>query len=365
MQEARSDFCNKKIVTIEDTVYLLQGFGPQIELFSECQYLLKVCGNTRSESAQSRHANKNVFSYTLKTGKRKFMILIIYIDPKKFNNLTPSYQIYVFEVLAGNIERAFNKSEEKREGDRHYKNKNNSTNILFFVAYRDLEAKSDSLAVYKDASNSDPIIVNFVYFGNWLTTSVNYRRQDMLLFLFFIYAIILEFVEKINSHESSGRRVVALQILDKSSISIVTKHEACAYCNYFFPTSRLVSSNNNIVPLPRKLPIYVGRSSLKKVKHNNIRWQESKVISRNDGPHSYKTVGTFYHLYIPSAQGALLLKVFEKYTQKLQKFISMDKEPSLGIQLMTAAEISKASFFRKLSRWANTITPLILHRYGP
>lgn len=68
----------------------------------------------------------------------------------------------------------------------------------------------------------------------------DYRNQDISLFSYYIYALILSYVERINN--DSLKNKVYLEANNNSSVSKITQHTKCPYCPYYNEVLYLISN---------------------------------------------------------------------------------------------------------------------------
>lgn len=169
----------------------------------------------------------------------------------------------------------------------------------------------------------------YEYSGDWLSVNPEYRQQDISLFSYYIYALIIEHVEKIGNFENKNK--VLLVANNASSVSNESQHTKCPYCSYFTPAFKLenYNENNNYIYLlnPTKRQRFVK---------NNF-----NILYTLFGK-EYKFKNTQLHFYLPNKKESFLNIVKKIYMQKKPK-------QTLGVNLITIC--IESNFENLFSNW--------------
>lgn len=258
--------------------------------------------------------SKSIFKHVIKTEQKDYLLLILRLDNKNYYEYDRNgYLILLYEFF--------------------------SPNQLKLVFERNLNFNVQELILYN--KNKAKRKVKYRYFGTFMNVHKDYRGQDMLLFSYYIYALILSTIEKVDNIRVKNK--VYLEALDQSTISENTKHVKCPYCPYFDEVIDVKFSNfpeESVFPetlLDRWFnhvgSVYLNPEKRKKYDddYDGYRSQTPKNIILNDGL-IFSGRRTAKHIHLEN-ETEFRNSVMEIYRNKL-----LYREIKLGVQLISACE---------------------------
>jgi hypothetical protein len=125
------------------------------------------------------------------------------------------------------------------------------TPIYVCIAYRDIELNNTNSDERIFVENNIYIFLfykEYRYYGNFLTTSTIYRRQNILYLLFYIYGLILRNIELIYEKNSFGMELSEYFVLKLDNATDIP-HKNCPYCKVGFKIAKKYLPNNNNVDI--------------------------------------------------------------------------------------------------------------------
>lgn len=261
-------------------------------------------------------------SSILESAKRYYNFTIDLENPDRYFYLTIaitcelSYKIFLFELI------------------KDHENKS----ILKLVMYRDIILRQyyDPTIIFNTKMKKHEML--YEYSGTWLSVNPDYRQQDISLFSYYVYAMILEHIEKIYTFNNIKK--VGLTANNASTVSYETNHTKCPYCPYFHPAFELDPVNNGSTESTKNVEMYLLNPNKRIARNDSV----SEVTI--DGK-KYQKKNTQYHFYMPVINGPFLKKVTEIYNSKKQK-------DTLGVKLIK--KCLNSTFRGTLSNWLEKAT---------
>jgi hypothetical protein len=206
---------------------------------------------------------KNGISFKLELENKTYILIIL---------LTTEYHIYLFEKL--------------------------DQSKYYFILYRDINLKKEELSI-----DNFSLKVKYNYEGSYLIVSHSYRKLDLSLFSFYVYGLILNYVEKIL--QSDKKNQIYQMLLNASVITKDRGHQHCPYCSFYTPTCFIEKKG-----VWKRLPNFKFKS------YRNKGWNNAGCREST----------THFHSLIPSRDETLLNKVLKKFKEK--------KNQTLGVNLI-------------------------------
>ena len=176
----------------------------------------------------------------------------VYYIQITFNSIDKKYLIFIFEYFENYDQLILFKPPLKDIYAEYLQLMN--TPIYVCIAYRDIELNEtnsnekifvqDKLIFYKE----------YRYYGNFLTTSTQYRHQYILYLLFYIYGLILRNIELIYDKNSFGMELNEYFVLRLDNATDIP-HKHCPYCKIGFKLAKsyLPSNNNEVYNITNSL----------------------------------------------------------------------------------------------------------------
>ena len=239
-----------------------------------------------------------------------------------------------------------------------------SNNNLIFVMWRDINFRVQNLHLYNKKGMTKK--ANYLYHGVYVEVNPAYGNQDISLFSYYIYALILYSVEKIDDFRVKSR--VYLQAQNWSTVSEKTSHTKCPYCFYFNEVYALRPNRNKsdpknieafnsganvpflyLNPEKRVQRDFIYKGPVDRKSKNICPLIEEKI---DLGGKHYISSPTREHIHLEN-ESPFINKVMRIYENKK----SRHHKQSLGIQLITACI---APNLRKLLKTSN-----LTHNYKP
>lgn len=205
------------------------------------------------------------------------------------------------------------------------------------VCYRDINIKKTSNYAFY-IQQKEYLDFDICYYGGYLIVNKIYRSQNLLLFMYYIYGLILENIEQVNELNVEYRRIY-YRINDHSSISKTFSHTHCPYCSQNFKPSTIIGNGKKEV---------VIRNNLQKINYKTDNWLISEPF-KNELTTSRMTT---YHYYFPIIYGSFLEKVIKRANTK-KEIENRNGPKTLGINLLFSLDESKSEllhFFRNFEK---------------
>ena len=240
-----------------------------------------------------------------------------------------------------------------------------SNNNLILVMWRDINFMMRYIHFYNKKGKARRAY--YLYHGKYVEVNDAYQKQDVLLFSYYIYALILSSIEKIDDFKVKDK--VYLEAQNWSSVSEDTSHTKCPYCFYFDEVYVLKPNRNTWDPKnvegfykDRYANPYMYLSPEKRTRRDFIYMAPEKQKTKNISPSieerlelggkKYIAMPTRNHIHVEN-ESPFINKVMKLYQDKK----SRHNEESLGVQLITACQEQD---LRKLLE-----TSELTHNYKP
>lgn len=166
----------------------------------------------------------------------------VYYIQITFNSIDKKYLIFIFEFFQNYDILIANKPFIKDIYAEYLQLMN--TPIYVCIAYRDIELNETNSNEKIFIENKLVYYKQYRYYGNFLTTSTQYRRQNILYLLFYIYGLILRNIELIYEKNTSGMELSEYYVLRLDNATDIP-HKNCPYCKMGFKLAKSFLPDNN------------------------------------------------------------------------------------------------------------------------
>lgn len=228
-----------------------------------------------------------------------------------FNSSKQVYFIFIFEYFNTYSELLIKIPDINANVGRYITNMN--CPVYVCMAYRDIQLETSRVNEKIFISDRRFFYKKYIYYGNYLTTSNLYRRQNILSLLFFIYGIILKHYETLYETNEHGMEFNEFFICKLHNATNFT-HKQCPYCKLGYKIAKRglnQPENININNLnTENLNIYTKLIENKDLYLLNNEYTLAEMNYKN--PDQLEQIHSFYKHYLNPSTSKLDEIVYER-----------------------------------------------------